>query len=181
MSRKTERTFCGELDIELEVGCMVNLTEWVPAQHHKQHFGSKIEMPYKFMTPTVMLNEVVLLDQSIDCQTSIHHQFVDHNPGAYTLQVGLTGDFERFNHISDSLTVYPMLRIKGIWIEGLCMHNVWEDLVLCRWDRVVNTEPGTEYMGRPGVQTLVFETPIYQWLLKQDQKSNYFIKEKNHA
>jgi hypothetical protein len=178
MSRKTERIFRGELDIELEVGCMINLTEWIPSYQHFDHSG---ELPYKHMTVSVALNDVVLLDHSINSQAAIHHQFVDHNPGTYKLQIELNGDFERFNHLSDSLTVYPMLRIRGIWIEGLSMHNIWEDLAECSWFGVDAKEPGTEFMGRPGVQTLVFNTPIYQWLLQHDQKFNYFIKEKNHA
>jgi hypothetical protein len=180
MSRKTERIFCGELDIELEVGCMINLTQWIPASRHQQHFGGSKELPYQFMTVSVVLNDVVLLNQCIDNHANIHHQFVDHNPGIYKLQIGLNGDFEKFNQDSDSLVVYPMLRINGIWIEGVPIHNVLEDIAECDWFNINNKEPGTEFMGRPGTQTLMFNTPIYQWLLKHDQKK-LFYKGKNHA
>lgn len=172
MSRKTERIFYGELDIELEVGCMINLTKWIPASQPHQTHGS--ELSYQHMTVSVALNDVVLLDQNINNQTAIHHQFVDRNPGTYKLQIELNGDFERFKQVSNSLTVYPMLRIKGIWIEGLSMHNSWKN----SWFGEDATESGTEFMSGPGVQTLVFNTPIYQWLLQHERKFNYFIKEK---
>ena len=181
MLKKPEHVRHGELVVELEVGCMVNLTEWVPAAEHYQKLDRKISNAYKTIVPLVAINNTVLLNQSIETQAKICHNFVDDAEGKYKLTISVSGDFEKFNYISDSLTVYPMLRIKGVWIEGLSMHNIWEDTVNCCWHNDNKVEPGTEYMGRPGTQELYFETPIYRWLLEHDRNPNYYIKVKNHA
>ena len=181
MLKKPEHVRHGELVVELEVGCMVNLTEWVPAAEHYQKLDRKISNAYKTIVPLVAINNTVLLNQSIETQAKICHNFVDDAEGKYKLTISVSGDFEKFNYITDSLTVYPMLRIKGVWIEGLCMHNIWEDCVTCCWRDVDTSEPGTEFMGRPGSQELYFETPIYRWLLQHDRNPNYYLKEKNHA
>ncbi len=68
----------------------------------------------------------------------------------------------------------PMLRIHAIRIEGLNMRLTMEDSGQCIM-RGQTCVP-SEYMGQVGHQSLKFTTPIYPWLLSNQQKPTYYYE-----
>jgi hypothetical protein len=66
----------------------------------------------------------------------------------------------------------PMLHIRSISIEGLCMRLTMSDSGTCKQDG--ETARPFQYMGQIGYQSLKFTTPIYPWLMANERNDTYY-------
>lgn len=154
------------LDIQLEVGSTIDYKSWIPYDQHK---NTENYYPYNFKFK-IIFDDQVLFDHFMSPgQKSIHHNFVDtDNTVDHKLSFVLT-------NLNKSHEIYsPMLQIH-IWIEGLDLTRY-----------LGNHGTGVNYdlldepfiagnMGRNGEQSMVFQTPIYPWLLENNQDPDYYL------
>lgn len=154
------------LDIQLEAGSTVNYGHWIP---YSQHADAENYCPYNFKFK-IIFDDQILFDRYMSTEpVSIHHNFVDTNDTVdHKLSFVLT-------NLNETHVLYsPMLRIH-VWIEGLNLTRY-----LCDHGTGVYYDFSDESyiagdMGRNGEQSIVLRTPIYPWLLENDQGSDYYL------
>ena len=114
------------------------------------------------ITVEISLDDRVILTQSLATKvTKLLHMFNDE-PGEHELRIELKGDPQG-----------ARLHIHHILIEGLNLRLTMEDSGTCIMDNIEHVP--SEYMGRPGYQSLKFTTPIYHWLLNNERKDTYYL------
>ena len=114
------------------------------------------------LTVEISLDDRVILLQPLTTKvTKLLHMF-DDEPGEHELRIELKGNPQG-----------AMLHIHHIRIEGLNLRLTMEDSGTCIMDNVAHVP--SEYMGRPGHQSLKFTTPIYPWLLANERKPDYYL------
>jgi hypothetical protein len=110
----------------------------------------------------ISLDTRVILSQPLTTKvTTLLHMF-DDEPGEHELRIELKGNPQG-----------AMLHIHHILIEGLNLRLTMEDSGTCLMDNIAHVP--SEYMGRPGYQSLKFTTPIYPWLLANERKDTYYL------
>jgi hypothetical protein len=152
MPGKINHIKTASLDIHLETGHMVDFKEWVPSVQK--------------CIVKIMLNDTVLHHGDIGSQIKITHEFLDLDAGVYDLQI----EIEEIAHGFDcnGLWAAPVLHIQGIWIENLNLGLAFEEYGKCHYATHPDITTPSNFMGNIGVQSLQFTTPIYTWLLSND-------------
>lgn len=113
-------------------------------------------------TVEIVLNDRVLLTQSLQTTTTyLTHKFSDE-PGEHDFRIVLKGNPQG-----------AMLHIHRITIEGLNMRSTIEDSGTCVMNNISHVP--SEYMGQVGYQSLKFTTPIYPWLFKNERNDQYYL------
>jgi hypothetical protein len=110
----------------------------------------------------IAVDNRTLLSQPLTIKSTKLTYMVDDEPAQHELQIRLKGTPRG-----------SQLHIHKILIEGLNMRMTMEDSGTCVMNNVDHVP--SEYMGQAGYQSLKFTTPIYPWLLANEQKDTYYL------
>jgi hypothetical protein len=154
------------LDIQLEVGSTIDYVHWIP---YNQQKNTENYYPYNFKFKIIFDDQVLFNYYMCPGQKSIHHNFVDTDHTAdHKLSFVLT-------NLNNTYGIYaPMLRIH-VWIEGLNLTRYLSDHGTGVYYDLSDEPFIAGDMGRNGEQSIVLQTPIYPWLLENDQDSDYYL------
>ena len=141
-----------KLNIHLNTGHMIDFKEWVKSS--------------QACVVKITLNDIVLYHDTVDQLVQIEHEFLDQNTGNYKLKIEVEKIVEGFD--VDGLWASPMLHIAGAWIENLNLRLALEEYGKCCYPEHPDIVVPSEYMGSVGETSLEFTTPIYTWLLSND-------------
>jgi hypothetical protein len=114
------------------------------------------------LTVEISLDNRVILSQPLTIDVTKLLHMLDDEPSEHELRIELKGNPQG-----------AMLHIHHILIEGLNLRLTMEDSGTCLMDNIAHVP--SEYMGRPGYQSLKFTTPIYPWLLANERKDTYYL------
>ena len=154
------------LDIQLEVGSTIDYANWIP---YNQHKNTENYYPYNFKFKIIFDDQVLFDYYMSPGQKSIHHNFADtDNIADHKLSFVLT-------NLNKTHAMYsPMLRIH-VWVEGLNLTRYLSDHGTGVYYDLLDEPFIAGSMGRNGEQSIVLQTPIYPWLLENDQESDYYL------
>ena len=110
----------------------------------------------------IAVDNQTLLSQPLTTKSTKLIYMVDDEPAQHELQIRLKGPPRG-----------SQLHIHKILIEGLNMRLTMENSGTCVMNNVDHVP--SEYMGQAGYQSLKFTTPIYPWLLANEQKDTYYL------
>ena len=152
------------LDIVFSFGNIVNHTQWIPAGQDF-HKDLKVE---------IYLDNQLLLSQMSDDQThQFHYEFEDSSVLTQReLRIGCNGFTTKHFPVFE---IVPMLYIQSVCIEGLNMHQTILDHAQGVYtEDAFRDQDAYPRIGHNGYLKLKFCTPIYPWLLDNEQDNSYY-------
>lgn len=152
------------LDIVFSFGNIVNHVTWIPADQ---------DFPRDLQIEIYLDNQLLLSQLSDDKVHEFHYDFEDSTDLLQReLRIGCSGFLPKHFPVFE---IVPMLYIQKVCVEGLNMHQHIRDHAQGVYvDDAFRDQVAYPRIGHNGYMSWKFETPIYPWLLKNEQDNSYY-------
>lgn len=170
--KKTVSTF--KLSVDIAPGAMIGHDTWLPAEH------DMIDMPFEDLVVTVVYDDTVLIEpQSLTAPIALETQLVDdHNHTEHVLRIVLSGKSEKHTVKFDGTDKDAVATLKvNLSIESLPINYCLEGQPVFFAEGSTDGQNWAEYLAQNGEQRVSFSTPIYSWLIAQQNGIIHDIKQ----